>query len=64
MKTVYVMRTRLSDNEPWSEPQYFKTRKERDEIGAMNRMIGGIRTNSWEEKRTPEEIEQLCAQEI
>lgn len=60
MKTVYVLRTRLNDNLPWSEPEYYRKRKERDEAERVNRVLGGIRTHSYEEKRTPEEIDQLC----
>lgn len=59
LKTVYVLRTRPSDSCVWSEPEYYRTRKERDQIGSMNRVLGGIRTHSYEEKKTPEEIYQL-----
>lgn len=59
MKTVYVLRVRPHDDTPWSEPEYYRTRKERDETAAMNRAWGGIRTHSYEEKKTLEEVEQL-----
>lgn len=58
-KTVYVLKTRFTDDEPWSEPGYYRTRKERDKDAAMNRAFGGIRTHSYEEKKTPEEYAQL-----
>lgn len=59
MKTVYVLRIREIDNEPWSEPEYYRTRKERNETERINRCLGGIRTHSYEEKKTEEEIERL-----
>lgn len=59
MKTVYVLRVRPSDSVVWSEPEYYRTRKERDREAAVNRVLGGIRTHSYEEKKTPEEIEAL-----
>lgn len=58
-KRVFVIRTRLSDNDEWSPPQYFKTAKQRDKVGSLNRIIGGIRTHSFEERKTVEEIESL-----
>lgn len=60
MKTVYALRVRPDDNSPWSEPGYYRTRKERDQTERMNRCLGGIRTHSYEEKKTPEEIDELC----
>lgn len=60
LKTVYVLRTRMSDEERWGEPGYYRKRKDRDKDAAMNRVFGGIRTHSYEEKKTPEEIEELC----
>lgn len=59
MKTVYVLRVRPDDESHWSEPEYYRTRKERDRVAAQNRAFGGIRTHSYEEKKTPEEIAQL-----
>jgi hypothetical protein len=59
MKTVYVLRVRSDESEPWGEPEYYRTRKERNQTAAMNRILGGIRTHSYEEKRTLEEVEQL-----
>ena len=59
MKTVYVLRVRLSDEESWGEPEYYRTREERDKTERFNRVLGGVRTHSYEEKKTPEEIEQL-----
>lgn len=59
MKTVYCLRVRLDDQSEWSEPEYYKTRRERDRTGATNRILGGIRTHSFEEKKTPEQISEL-----
>lgn len=53
------MRVRMSDFDEWSEVGYFLTRKERDKVGAMNRILGGIRTHSFEEKKSKEEIESI-----
>lgn len=61
MKTVYVLRVRLNDESPWGEPEYYRTRKERDHVAAQNRVLGGIRTHSYQEKKTLEEIEELFA---
>lgn len=61
-KKVYVLRTRLADNDSWSEPMYYETKKRRDKDGAMNRIIGGIRTWSYDEKKTLDEIEQIFFQ--
>lgn len=60
MRTVYVLRVRPDDDSPWSEPAYYRTRKQRDRNASMNRVLGGIRTHSYEEKKTPEEIDELC----
>lgn len=59
LKTVYVLRVRPDDSLPWSEPEYYQTRKERDRVAAMNRVLGGIRTHSYNEKKTFEEVNQL-----
>ena len=59
MKTIYVLRIRADESEPWSEPEYYRRRKERDRIASMNRILGGIRTHSYEEKKPLEEIEEL-----
>lgn len=59
MKTVYCLRIRVDDNSEWSEADYYRTRKARDECASVNRIIGGFRTHSFEEKKTPEEAEAL-----
>jgi len=59
LKTIYCLRTRTEDKDPWSEPSHYRTRKERDKVAAENRILGGIRTWSYEEKKTAEEIEAL-----
>lgn len=58
-KTVYGLRLRLSDNDPWSDTSWYKTAARRNHVAAMNRIIGGIRTHSFQEKKTLEEIEEL-----
>lgn len=62
MKTVYCLRIRPDDNSEWSEATYYRTRKSRDRDGSMNRIMGGMRTHSFEEKKTPEEISALDLQ--
>lgn len=60
-KTVYALRIREDESQPWGEPEYYQTRKERDEIERVNRCLGGIRTHSYEEKKPAEEVEELFA---
>jgi hypothetical protein len=59
MKTVYVLRIRPDDHSPWGAPEYYRTRKERDDTERLNRCLGGIRTHSYEEKKTLEEVNEL-----
>lgn len=59
MKTIYCLRVRPDDNSEWSEPEYYQTRQERDRNASVNRILGGIRTHSYEEKKTRAEIEEL-----
>jgi hypothetical protein len=59
-RTVYVLRTRFDESHPWEPPQYFRTRKERNDTERTARCLWGIRTHSFEEKKTPSEIEELC----
>lgn len=61
MKTVYVLKVRENEKFPWSDSTYYRTRKERDNVERINRCLGGIRTHSYEEKKTQEEIEELVA---
>ena len=58
-KKVFVLRTRLDDASDWSQPEYYRTRRERDRDAAISRTLGGIRTHSYEEKKTAEEVERL-----
>ncbi len=59
MKTVYCLRTRLDDSQPWGEPEYFRTRKLRDSAASVCRIMGGIRTHSFEEKVNAEALEAI-----
>lgn len=59
MKKVYCMRVKLSESDEWSDVEYFRTRKERDTSGSMNRILGGVRTYSFEEMKSKEEIESI-----
>lgn len=49
-KTVYLLRVRDDDQSSWGEPSTYRTRKERDKTAAYCRIIGGLRTHSYEEK--------------
>lgn len=60
LKTVYVLRVRPDDDSQWGEPEYYSRRKDRDEAERLNRCLGGIRTHSYNEKKTSEEIDELC----
>lgn len=60
-KTVYCLRTRMDDGAEWSEPSFFRTRKERDYIAAQKRILAGIRTHSYEEKMPVETLDELFA---
>lgn len=62
-KNVYCLRIRRSDSEPWSEPAYFRTSAERNNAERVNRIIGGVRTHSYEESKTPDEIETMVQNE-
>lgn len=56
-KTVFAISTKMTDADNWTEPSYFKKKSARDKCGAMNRIIGGIRTHSYDHKMTVEEFE-------
>lgn len=60
-KTVYILRIRPSDADAWGEPGCYRTRKERDEAARYARILCGLRTWSYEEKKTPGEAEALTA---
>lgn len=60
MKTVYAIKVREDESQPWSEPAYYRKRKERDEDERINRCLGAMRTHSYQEKKTLEEIEDMC----
>ena len=46
----YMLRCRRDDNSDWCEPEEFPTRRARDMAGSFARIIGGLRTHSYEEK--------------
>jgi hypothetical protein len=61
-KTVYCLRIRASDSEPWGEPTLYATRKARDYDEKMCRIMGGMRVHSYTEKKTTEELESITLQ--
>lgn len=60
-KTLYCLRTRENEKERWSPTDYYYSRKERDADEKTARCLFGIRTMSFTEKKTQEEIEELIA---
>lgn len=44
----YMLRSRLDDDQPWSEWEEFPTRRARDRAAAQARAFAGIRTHSAE----------------
>lgn len=58
-KLVYVLRIRWSDSDSWGQPNYYRSRAARDYDEKMNRLVGGIRTHSYQERKTEAEIEAL-----
>lgn len=60
MKTVYCLKIRVDESQPWGPASYFRKRKDRDEAEMMNRCLGLFRTHSYEEKKPREEIDDLC----
>jgi hypothetical protein len=59
MKTIYCLKIRFADSEPWGPTEYFRTKKERDEAERMNRILGGIRTHAFNEKKPIDEVAEL-----
>ena len=57
--TVYCLRIRESDDGDWGDPTFYRTRKERDSSAHLNRCLGGIRTWSYEEKKSAEEMTKM-----
>jgi hypothetical protein len=49
-KTVYFLRIRPDDQSEWSEPTAYGTKRTRDIDERHNRILGGFRTHSYEEK--------------
>jgi len=61
MKTIYALRIK-TDN-VWSETTYYASRKERDEVARINRIIGGCTIHSFEEKKSAEEIKKILGEQ-
>jgi hypothetical protein len=51
---AHMLRTRLDDKSPWSEPMAFQNKRERDNASARARAWAGIRTHSWTETKAEE----------
>lgn len=59
-KAVYALRIRGDESQAWGSAEYYRTRKARDFDERMNRIIGGLRTHSFTEKKTAAEIDAIC----
>ena len=57
-KTIYALRIRDNDASDWGEPDYYPTKKARDTAEQYCRIIGGIRTYSYEERVSQDELAQ------
>lgn len=57
-KKMFGLRTRPDDASPWSDWEWFDTRRERDKGEQLCRIIFGIRTHTCEEKRPVEKVFQ------
>lgn len=63
MKRLHVLRIRRDDDSPWSEPEYFDSKRERDKVAAFNRVLGGIRTHSYQESKAEAEARAVLENE-
>lgn len=45
---AFILRTRVNDDAEWGEPEVFATRRQRDKAASFARIIGGLRTHSFE----------------
>ncbi len=59
MKTVYCLRVRINDKEEWSDKECYRTRKQRDTSASVARIIGGMRTHSFEENISAKALEEI-----
>ena len=59
-KTVYVLRIRLDESQEWGQPIYYISRVNRNEAASTNRIIGGLRTWSYEEKMDASKVMEVC----
>ena len=50
--TAFVLRLRASDDEPWGEPNFFESRRERNRCASLNRIVVGLRTWCYEQQMT------------
>jgi hypothetical protein len=58
VKTVFALRVRFDDTCQWSDPTYYRTRKQRDNEATHCRHCG-MRTHSYDDMKTKEELEKL-----
>ena len=48
LRKVYCLRIRQDDQSEWSQPDVFTSKKQRDQAASQCRIIGGLRTHSFE----------------
>lgn len=58
---AYWLRIRVSDDEPWGQPEFFTSKPQRDRASAFARVIGGLRT--WSGQETRAEAQQRAKKE-
>lgn len=58
----FFLRIREDDASEWSTPTLYATRKARDKSAAINRIIGGYRTHSYNEWITVEQMQEEASE--
>jgi hypothetical protein len=59
-KTVYVLRIHLDESKEWGKPIYYNYRVKRNEAASLNRIIGGLRTWSYQERMDASKAMEVC----
>lgn len=59
LRTVYCLRIRGDDQELWGQPTRYFSRKERNNDEKMCRIIGGMRTHSYDERRQVDDVPEV-----
>lgn len=59
-KIIYVLRIRLDESKEWGTPIYYNSRVNRNEAASLNRIIGGLRTWSYQERMDASKVMEAC----